>query len=540
MTYDAVNRVVSTSQRFPLYASPFTLYYSYDANGNRTRMTTPWGDYTYSYDNLNRLISLTNPDAKTVTFAYDAIGRRTKMALPNGTETTYAYDGGSQLTQVLHRNTADNTAIAFANYAYDPAGNRTSMTDPAGTHSYGYDDLHRLVSATHPPLSAVTVKEETFNYDAVGNRTADAVITNYQHNAANRLLENSSYSYTYDLNGNQTGQTAKADNAHTTYAYNSENQLISATMPDGTVVSYKYDPLGRRIEKDVTINASHLMLHYLYDNEDIIAVLDGNNNVISNFTHGPGIDEPLIMKSSTSENYYYHADGLGSITALTNETGAIVETIEYQAYGKPVFKDGQGNTISRSALGNIYSYTSREYDAETGLFYFRARYYNAEMGRFSQEDPIGFAGGDVNLYVYVENKPLVDTDSSGLLTDEAKRIVDYLETISCNASVAHGRASNMRDENDSLALRDAEHYLFAKAYVETASVRGANWLLISIILTPGYDAAKLAGLVPGATPPGWGSIAAGEEGAWAGLLSGKHYKWTPLWEDKKCKNQCQK
>jgi RHS repeat-associated protein len=261
----------------------------------------------------------------------------------------------------------------------------------------------------------VTVKEETFNYDAVGNRTADAVMTSYQHNAANRLLENSSYTYAYDLNGNQTGQTAKADNAHTTYVYNSENQLIGATMPDGTVASYKYDPLGRRIEKAVTPPAplTPQTVRYVYDNEDIIAVLDGNNNVVSNFTHGPGIDEPLIMKSSANANYYYHTDGLGSITALTNETGAIVETIEYQAYGKPIIKDHTGAVFDSSTVGTPYLFTAREFDSESGLYYYRARYYSAEIGRFLQEDPIGFMGGE-NLYSYVDNRPVNNLDPFGL------------------------------------------------------------------------------------------------------------------------------
>jgi len=112
------------------------------------------------------------------------------------------------------------------------------------------------------------------------------------------------------------------------------------------------------------------------------------------------------------ENYYYHADGLGSIVALSDNTGAIVETVEYQAYGKPVFKDASGTIIAKSAIGNHYSYTSREYDDETGLFYYRARYYDATTGRFLQEDPIGFGGGN-NFYSYAENRPINLFDSFG-------------------------------------------------------------------------------------------------------------------------------
>ena len=433
--YDALNRVTQTTQRFPLYASPYTLAYAYDANGNRTQMTSPWGATSYTYDALNRLTSLTNPDAKTVTFAYDAAGKRTRMTYPNGTETTYAYDAASQLTQILHRKTADNTALAFSNYAYDPAGNRTQMQDLTGTHTYGYDDLHRLTSASHPSLP-----DETFAYDQVGNRTQDAVVTNYQHNAANRLLENSSYTYTYDANGNLTGQTHKVTSEHTEYAYTTENQLKQVTLPDNTTVAFKYDPLGRRIEKTSTSGATR----YVCDNEDIIATLDANNAQKQAYTHGPGIDEPLILKNtSTQANYYYHADGLGSITALSDTNGAIVETVEYQAYGKPVFKDAQGTIIPNSAIDNIYSYTGREYDPETGLLNYRFRQvYDVETGRFAQDDPVGFIGG-INFTAYADNSPTNYIDPFGLsyavYNDLTQRLLFYGND---NKFLFHCQASN--------------------------------------------------------------------------------------------------
>ncbi|MDQ7772492.1 MAG: formate--tetrahydrofolate ligase, partial [Elusimicrobiales bacterium] len=405
MTYGILNRVDRVQQT--VAGQTYTINYGYDVNGNRTSMTSPWGTTNYTYDALNRLTGLTNPDGKLITFTYDALGRRTRLTYPNGTETAYAYDAASQLTQILHRRTQDNTALAFNNYAYDTAGNRTSMQDLTGSHGYGYDDLHRLTSASHPNLP-----NETFAYDAVGNRTSDAVMTNYQHNAANRLLENSAYTYTYDNNGNQTGQTHKTTSEHTAYAYTSENQLKQVTLPESEgIVTFKYDPLGRRIEKATPEGT----FRYVYDNEDIIAVLDGNNTLTSNITHGPGIDEPLIIKKAdTQANYFYHADGLGSIIALSDDTGVIAETYEYQAYGKPVIKDHAGAVFDASPVGNPYLYTAREYDHETGLFYYRARYYSPETGRFLQEDPIGFAGGDVNLYAYVGNSPYNRIDPTGL------------------------------------------------------------------------------------------------------------------------------
>jgi len=294
MTYGILNQVTQVQQ--VMGGQIYTISYGYDVNGNRTSMTSPWGTTSYTYDALNRLISLTNPDGKLITFAYDALGRRTRLTYPNGIETTYAYDAASQLTQILHRKIADSTALAFNNYGYDAAGNRTSNQDIAGTHSYGYDDLHRLISASHPSLP-----NETFAYDAVGNRTSDAVMTDYQHNAANRLLENSSYTYTYDNNGNLTGQTHKVTSEHTAYAYTSENQLKQVTLPDGLVVTFKYDPFGRRIEKASPGGTTR----FIYDKEDVLAILDGGNNLIASFTHNRGIDKPLIMKANDNNSYFY-------------------------------------------------------------------------------------------------------------------------------------------------------------------------------------------------------------------------------------------
>ncbi|MBI4656491.1 MAG: fibronectin type III domain-containing protein [Elusimicrobia bacterium] len=412
-SYDLLNRVIESKQT--IGGIIYTINYTYDANGNKTSMTTPWGNYNYSYDALNRLVSLTNSDGKTVTFTYDALGHRTKMSLPNGTETTYVYDFASQLTQVVHRKTADSTAIAFANYTYDPAGNRTSMQNTNGVHSYSYDDLHRLVSAQHPVVADLSA--ESFSYDSVGNRLTDANITGYNYDSANRLLSNSSYTYTHDANGNLTVAVGLLSDT-INYSYNSENQLISVTMPDSTVVNFKYDALGRRIEKAVTLPSTltPIPYRYLYDNEDIVAILDKDNNVVNIFTHGPGIDEPLIMKSSTNVNYFYHADGLGSIVALTDSAGEIVETVEYQAYGKPIIKDRTGAVFDRSTVGNFYLFTAREYDFETGLFYYRARYYDSETGRFLQEDSFFMPNGK-SRYIYVDAHPTMATDSNGLLAD---------------------------------------------------------------------------------------------------------------------------
>ncbi len=404
MTYDAADRVTEVVQTLP-NAYSVAIGYGYDANGNRTSMATPWGSFSYTYDNLDRVTSITNPYSQVVTFAYDALGRRTQMNYPNGTKTSYAYDAAGQIVQVLHQKTADQTAIAFTNYTYDASGNRTGMTDMTGSHAYEYDQLNRLTVAQHPALSSLPVKTETFIYDAVGNRTVDAERTDYIYNNSNRIISNSSFTYTTDANGNMTSKTEKSNGQTTTFIYDSANRLIQVNASTFTIATYKYDLAGNRIEKSI----DGIVTRFVYDGADILAILNGSNDLIALFTHGPGIDSPLSMRRQ-GVDFFYHADALGNVNALTGSTGNISESYEYLAFGLTLVRDADNGTHSNSLIGNPFLFTSRELDDETGLYYYRARHYDQIIGRFLQEDPIT----NVNQYAYAANNPVLMADPLGL------------------------------------------------------------------------------------------------------------------------------
>jgi len=156
------------------------------------------------------------------------------------------------------------------------------------------------------------------------------------------------------------------------YTYNAENQLTRINFPDLTFAEYAYDGLGRRIQKDV----NGTITRYVYDNEDILLEYDATDTVRARYTHGPGIDEPLTLERDTDldgtleTTLHTLQDGLGSITALVDATGAILETYEYESFGQVTIKDNLGNPIPESAFGNPYTYTGREYDPESGLYFF--------------------------------------------------------------------------------------------------------------------------------------------------------------------------
>jgi RHS repeat-associated protein len=142
----------------------------------------------------------------------------------------------------------------------------------------------------------------------------------------------------------------------------------------------------------------------VYDGEDILLEYDGANVLQARYTHGPGIDEPIAMQRGGA-TYFYHQDGLGTVTDLTDSTATTAQSYAYDAYGNIIQQTG--------TVENPYTYTGREFDAETGLYYYRARYYDPRIATFLQKDPTGTKGGP-NPYAYADNNPLRFTDPSGL------------------------------------------------------------------------------------------------------------------------------
>ncbi len=410
-TFDNMGRLTGTTTSYSfLTGRNFTTAYTYDAASNRTGFTDPeGGSTTYAYDTLNRLQTLTPPSAFTTGnfgFSYDTLSRRTQMTRPNNVTTNYAYDDLSRLTSVLHQ--LSGSTIDGATYTVDNAGNRTSKTDQrtAVATSYGYDNIYQLPSATQ---GATTT--ESYTYDPVGNRLSSLGVSSYTNNSSNELMTTSNASYGYDNNGNTA--TKNDSTGITTYAWDYENRLTSITLPgSGGTVSFKYDPLGRRIYKSSSSGTSV----FAYDVDNLVEETNSGGAVVARYSQGLNVDEPLAMLRSGTTSFY-HTDGLGSVTSLANSSGTLAQTYTFDSFGK--------RSASSGSLTNPFQYTARESDMETGLYYYRARYYDANTGRFLSEDPIGFNGG-LNFYSYTQNRPIGLRDPSG-------KCVHGIDTIICIA-----------------------------------------------------------------------------------------------------------
>ncbi len=400
-TFDNMGRLTqaTTSYAF-LTGRNFTASYSYDAASNRTGFTDPEnGSTSYVYDTLNRLQTLTPPATFSGTgnfgFSYDALSRRTQMTRPNGLKSIYAYDNLSRLLSVLHQSGA--TTLDGASYTVDNAGNRTSKTDQlAGVASnYTYDPIYELTQVTQGVNTT-----ESYTYDPVGNRLSSLGVSPYSNNASNELTSIPGTTYTYDNDGNTLTKVVGSNT--TSYTWDLENRLSSVTLPgSGGTVSFKYDPFGRRIYK----SSSSATSVYAYDDDgNLIEETNAAGTAVARYAQGLSLDEPLAMLRSSTTSYY-EQDGLSSVTSLSNGAGVLAQTYTIDSFGKL--------TASSGSLTNPFQFTAREFDSETSLYYYRARYYDPTVGRFESEDGIRFGGGD-NFYSYTNNSPVTFGDPMGL------------------------------------------------------------------------------------------------------------------------------
>ncbi|MCP4403820.1 MAG: hypothetical protein GY801_41755 [bacterium] len=285
-----------------------------------------------------------------------------------------------------------------------------------GEYSYGYDSASRLTSTNNP-----TLDDESYAYDAVGNRTsASNAEGEIVHNANNELTMYGNLEYEYDANGNMTNVTLGGQPVFT-YQYNADNRLIRVEGGNSnTIAEYDYDPFGRRLWKD----ASGTRTYFFYSDEGVIAEYDVSGTELKSYGYKPDsiwTTDPLFLRTG-SQYCFYHNDHLGTPQKLTAQNGMVVWSATYNAFGEA--------TVEIKTTTNPLRFPGQYYDAEASLHYNFHRYYDPGIGRYVSVVPIGFLGGAMNLYGYVQNNLSRGIDPNGLSEKEdiAKDWLDY----SCN------------------------------------------------------------------------------------------------------------
>jgi RHS repeat-associated protein len=452
--YDARGRVLQS-----IDADGGQIQYQYDDAGNLMARISAHQSLQYRYDSRNRLIEVTRSidgePPSTTRYEYDGNGRRIAMSGGEGTRTEYAYDAKSRLRSLVKRSAA-GLLLAAMSYQVDASGLRSGIeeSDSAGivrTVDYEYDALKRLTEERIDHRDEANDRTTSWTYDRVGNRltqvasigpvgAVSTATTTYGYDSNDRLLTETVdglvTTYAYDANGN-TKSKAGPDSA-TSYEYDDANRLVEATTPEG-VTEYVYSADGLRVRQSVTPSSgpdagTTTTTWYVQDSAypyaQVIEQYEGDTRASKRITATYAFADDLVSQTrydeqGTPATAFVQMDGFGSTRWVTDATGSITDSMDYDAFGVEINRSGETDIE--------HLYRGEAFDDETGLYYLRARWMDPSVGRFTQMDPFPGRSSDPlsrHRYQYAHLNPVMNSDPSGLET-----LIGLNSGVSANATL---------------------------------------------------------------------------------------------------------
>jgi len=411
--HDDFDRVINIT-----YPGNKKLIYGYDANGNRSSLTDADQKITnYYYDKLNRPTTIVTPEGVTG-YTYYRDSKIKSVTYPTLAVSTYTYDDSGRTESIT--NTQSGAIVSAYTYGYDQNSNPINVTEQQGsgpeTITYEFDNLDRLEQAEYID------KRITYSYDANYNRTSEKVTDLiqgsatenqlivdrvYNHNARNQLQDITdnidaaqSIAYTYDTNANRA--TRSQAGVTTEYVYDIRDHMREVKQGGSSIGQFLYDYQGLRVRKSV----NGVSQRFIYDDQNVLQETDDAGATIAKYEYGA--DRLISYNHTTNGQNYYLLDGLNSVTNLLKSDGAIQARYQYDAYGQIRKQSGTSS--------NRIGFTGQYNDSELGLYYYKARYYDPELGSFLSQDALtgrSITPPSLNRYLYVFSNPTIYTDPTG-------------------------------------------------------------------------------------------------------------------------------
>ncbi|WP_370387697.1 RHS repeat-associated core domain-containing protein [Snodgrassella alvi] len=484
--YDPAENLIKVGYKkagLPAEAAADIITFRYDIIGNLLSETTAQGTLSHQYDQLGNRIATTLPDGRTLNNLYYGSGHLHQINLDGTTITDIERDR-------LHREVLRSQGQLNTEFKYDRnsrlqhkqtrRGHNTILPDILTDRRYQYDNLDRLVSKKHTRQGQTDYHYdrtgriescrnqaywETLQYDAAANlldkrRNEDSSTDNQNLVRFNQLLHFRGLQYTYDAHGRTHSKQTASGTQY--YHYDAEHRLTEVRIEKLNHTErygYVYDALGRRIEKHQIDRAGKACnrTHFLWDGLRMIQeTRTDRSKSVYIYTDESGY-EPLARVETTTGTeqkvLYYHTDVNGAPEELTDEDGHIVWACSYQLWGKPI------QEIEHSQIQQNLRYQGQYLDRETGLHYNTFRYYDPDIGRFTQPDPIGLLGG-FNLYQYAPNS-LMWIDPWGWSCGNTTRVRHY----------TNRKGSNGIKQDGIIKAKDN-----GRVYVEMANKKPLNQL----------------------------------------------------------------
>jgi RHS repeat-associated protein len=478
-SYDNYDRVASITN-----PDSQVINYGYDVLGNLTAQTTSAGTINYTYDALNRLDKVTEALRTVADYDYDKVGNLIRTILGNGTQENRLYDERNRLKYLDNRDASNNVISSYA-YILDAVGNRQKVVENTGrVVEYTYDSLYRLKSEKITDLNNGN-RLIGYNYDLVGNRLnrTDSVegLATYIYDRNNHLTQetqgNKVTNFTYDNNGSMKSRITGGETVNYRWINDGENRLVGVTKINSNGqqnLEYIYDASGDRVASIIDGVRTNYLVDPMRGVSQVLMEYEANGQITADYTYGLGLiksDAYGGLRLRAGNETFYHVDGLGSTRLLTNTTGQVVDRYTYDAYGRLLSRTGTND--------NPYQFAGEHRDSETGLDYLRARYYDPNLGRFISKD--AFAGSlsdpmSQHDYQYAHANPVRYTDPTGYFSiGGALAVIGILASI---AAIGAGTGNLMgayasgATEEELWNMTDS----WVAGFAHVVSLGGSTWI----------------------------------------------------------------